>query len=108
MSEDFHTRIETIALEASTMRYDVTVAKEILCKKCKKPWGYSMIYKGHELPKVTIEYFLIEISKGNRFHAKKWKEVPFKVKAIDLEDLTQRLDIKESDSSSGEDEKDPE
>ena len=62
-----------------------------MCKNCQKKWGSMTVYKGTELPLLAAHNFIMKNSKGRKWIPKKWSDAPFKVTAIDLEDLLKKM-----------------
>eukprot|EP00057_Strongylocentrotus_purpuratus_P018438 XP_011672912.1 PREDICTED: probable ATP-dependent RNA helicase DHX58 isoform X1 [Strongylocentrotus purpuratus] len=110
IGEGFLDRVITERLQEEKNLYgDVTVSKEVQCKRCKKPLGFMMIFREHELPLLAIKHLVIELPNKAKVHKKKWSETTsiFTIKDIDLEALAELVKLPEEDEESidGDDEK---
>lgn len=63
---------------------------KLLCRSCGSDLGNISIYKNAQFPILKIEGLLMEDNMGRRDVKKKWKSVPFLVKEITAEDISQR------------------
>lgn len=63
---------------------------KLLCRSCGSDLGNVSIYKNAQFPILKIEGLLMEDNMGRRDVKKKWKSVPFLVKEITAEDISQR------------------
>ncbi|XP_072175886.1 ATP-dependent RNA helicase DHX58-like [Diadema setosum] len=65
--------------------------QEIFCRKCQKKWGTMVVYRGHELPLIAVKNFTLINQQGRKMLFKKWKEVPFTIRELDLSDLEEQV-----------------
>ncbi|XP_072175390.1 ATP-dependent RNA helicase DHX58-like [Diadema setosum] len=65
--------------------------QEIFCRNCQKKWGTMVVYRGHELPLIAVKNFTLINQQGGKLIFKKWKEVTFTIRELDLSDLEEQV-----------------
>ncbi|XP_011665774.1 probable ATP-dependent RNA helicase DHX58 [Strongylocentrotus purpuratus] len=61
--------------------------KDIHCGNCPYKWGTMMKYQKQDFPLIAVKNFRLMDDKGNKFLYKKWTDVPFAIRSIDMDDL---------------------
>ncbi|XP_067843473.1 interferon-induced helicase C domain-containing protein 1 [Heptranchias perlo] len=81
--QDLYGVRENKALQEKCLDYQTN--QEIYCKNCGQPWGTMMVYRGVNLPCLSIRNFVVFIDEKNfnKNTYKKWSEVPFKLPKFD-------------------------
>lgn len=59
---------------------------KIYCSKCKLDWGIMAIYKNVPFPVIKVSSFVVK-SGSSQTSYKQWKQVPFSVATLTLDDL---------------------
>ena len=60
---------------------------KIYCKECKFYWGVQALYRTIKFSVIKIENFVVNTPHGDKQRYKKWKECPFFIERLSVEDL---------------------
>ena len=83
----FLSKMKLIELKKQPIIEGFTHQQKIHCGNCQHKWGTMVKYQQEELPLIAIKNFMLKDGNGKKWYAKAWKEVPFVVQSIDLDDL---------------------
>ncbi|KAL3863077.1 hypothetical protein ACJMK2_004854 [Sinanodonta woodiana] len=70
---------------------EIEFGGKIFCSKCHEDFGQICIYRHQEYPVIKIEKFIIITDRDERKSCKKWKQVPFEVPKLTIEDRKKLL-----------------
>ncbi|XP_038046269.1 antiviral innate immune response receptor RIG-I-like [Patiria miniata] len=91
LNDTFEDRCRFIDLPSKSVCADMELRKRIMCdnkeKKCTQDWGHQMLYKGCVVNLISPKYFVFKMEKGPNRIFKKWKDAPFKIEKLLLEEL---------------------
>ena len=73
---------------------------KIYCNKCNQDWGIQALYKKVPFPVMKITSFVFEDERTKmKTTYKRWKEVPFEVPTLTVEDLTSMANQDDADET---------
>ena len=67
---------------------DISKDGKIYCAQCGYDWGITATYKRAKFPIVKLVSFILVDGRDKRNTVKKWKDAPFSVEPLTLEDIS--------------------
>nr|XP_054754331.1 ATP-dependent RNA helicase DHX58-like isoform X1 [Lytechinus pictus] len=87
MNDLFRGKIQLVDLKKQPLIDEFKHQQKIHCGNCQHKWGTMVVYQQEELPLIAVKNFTLKDGNGRKLFPKSWKEVPFVVHAIDINDL---------------------
>ncbi|XP_022094377.1 probable ATP-dependent RNA helicase DDX58 [Acanthaster planci] len=91
LDESFESRCSFLDIPNRSVCPDMELRKQIMCgnkeKACTQEWGNQMLYKGCVVNLISPRNFVMKMPKGPSRTFKKWKDVPFTIQALSIEEL---------------------
>ena len=87
VDRDFFKRVDVVPYSKPRMFDSMNAAGSIRCSKCGQVWGDKATYKHVTFPLLKIASFVMIDSRERRDSCKRWKDSPFEVQQITLDDL---------------------
>ncbi|XP_033632690.1 probable ATP-dependent RNA helicase DHX58 [Asterias rubens] len=112
LADFFVERCRFVNVPHSNPHPDIEIRQKIYCgntrKSCTQEWGTQMLYKGCLINLITPVNFVMKMPKGPPRMFKKWKDVPFKIADMSMDDLEKACNISSDDDEEEEEEEDNE
>eukprot|EP00057_Strongylocentrotus_purpuratus_P011379 XP_011665853.1 PREDICTED: probable ATP-dependent RNA helicase DHX58 [Strongylocentrotus purpuratus] len=100
-SDLFLDKMKLIDLKKQPIIDGFTHQQKIHCGNCQHKWGTMVVYQQQELPLIAIKNFTLKDDKGKKWFPKAWKDVPFVISSIDMDDLGKQNNFSEAENPEG-------